>query len=133
MLRATSAIVRPSSMTNSTALALYSSVKRRRVDPIAQPLPVGPAELHHCPLNRERSILDPAAKSARTDELHRPRRPRRTDPGLPEPLQRQRRALRLEVHPPRPQHPPHAPTRSMTPDELPATTTSPCRRSPATR
>src|SRR5215213_7190713 len=55
MLRATSAIVRPSSMTNSTALALYSSVKRRRVDPIAQPLPVGPAELHHCPLNRERS------------------------------------------------------------------------------
>src|SRR5215203_7410371 len=69
MLRATSAIVRPSSMTNSTALALYSSVKRRRVDPIAQPLPVGPAELHHCPLNRERSRHTIVQRSPRPHAL----------------------------------------------------------------
>src|SRR5699024_4233111 len=42
ILRATSAVVLPSSRTNATALALYSSVNRRRVEPI--PLPPKPQE-----------------------------------------------------------------------------------------
>jgi len=59
-------------------------------------------------------LLHPATKSRQPQRLPRPRPPRRTDHVLPRPLQRHRRAIRLDLHPGRPQrvHPPTQQPRS---------------------
>src|SRR6266702_3561803 len=107
-------------------LASRPEVGRAARAALAQPRPRPPARARQLAQPNRDLLLDRAAQSPRAQRLPQPRQPRPDPQRVRAPLERDRRALRLALHPRRPRRPARtprsprvsAPARRMTKSEL---------------